>query len=201
MEATMRLQHRLRPEWPGARIVFASDAICWTQAPSTLSGLRGQRMRWQVGLLESVRLHASMLGRARYGACAMLSMPYLALFEATAPIIEVAGYAISILLLAIDPSAWPWVATLVLVTILFAQVQTMMALLVQETAFHGYSRRDLTRLLGWSLVECAWYHPLLAVWRLSATVLLLIGRRPGWGRIKRESLGEPGPEVLSPLTR
>jgi cellulose synthase/poly-beta-1,6-N-acetylglucosamine synthase-like glycosyltransferase len=201
MELTMRLHHQLRPDWPGAHVAFASDAICWTQAPRTLAALRGQRVRWQVGLLESVWLHARMLGRSRYGAAGTLSMPYLALFEAISPVFEIAGYSLAIVLLAVDPSAWPWAASMVLVTVLFGQVQTMIALLVQETAFHGYSRRDLTRLLGWSLLECFWYHPLLCLWRTSATVRLLIGRHPGWGQIPRESLGDAPAEVLSPLTR
>jgi cellulose synthase/poly-beta-1,6-N-acetylglucosamine synthase-like glycosyltransferase len=78
MELTVRLHHRLRPGWPGARVLYAADAISWTQAPSRLSGLRGQRVRWQVGLLETVALHAAMLGRARYGASGMLALPYLA---------------------------------------------------------------------------------------------------------------------------
>jgi cellulose synthase/poly-beta-1,6-N-acetylglucosamine synthase-like glycosyltransferase len=201
MEATMRLHHRLRSRWPGVRIAYAPDAICWTQAPSTLSALRGQRVRWQVGLLESVRLHSAMLGRRRYGAGGLLSMPYLALFEAISPIFELGGYAIAIVLLIVEPSAWPWVAAMLLVTVLFAQLQTMMALLVQENEFHVYSRWDLTRLLGWSLLECFWYHPLLVLWRTSGTVRLLIGRRPGWGQIPREALGEAHPEAVTPLTR
>ena len=79
---------------------------------------------------------------------------------------------------------------MLLVTVLLGQVQTMMALLVQETAFHGYSRRDLTRMLGWGLLECLWYHPLLAIWRTSGTIRLALGRRPGWGEIPREALDE-----------
>jgi cellulose synthase/poly-beta-1,6-N-acetylglucosamine synthase-like glycosyltransferase len=201
MEVTMRLHHRLRPRWPRARVAYAADALCWTQAPGTLSALRGQRIRWQVGLLENIRLHAGMLGRRRYGAGGLLSMPYLALFEAISPLFEVGGYAIAIVLLIVEPSAWPWLAAMVLVTVLFGQLQTLMALLVQETRFHRYSRRDLTRVIGWSLLECVWYHPLLALWRLTGTVKLLIGRRPGWGEIPREPLAEAPHDVVSPLTR
>ena len=38
---------------------------------------------------------------------------------------------------------------MLLITLLFVHVQTLLALLVQETAFHGYSRRELTRMLAW----------------------------------------------------
>jgi hypothetical protein len=71
----------------------------------------------------------------------------------------------------------------------------------QETAFHGYSRRDLTRMLGWGVLEIFWYHPLLAVWRTSGTIRLALGRRPGWGEIPREALEEAPAGALTPLTR
>ena len=200
MEATVRL-HQLRPDWPGARVAFAPEAICWTQAPSTMSGLHSQRVRWQAGLLETVHWHTAMLGRARYGAAGTLAMPYFALFEAIAPLLQVTGYTLSIVLLAVDLHAWPWVAAMIAVTTLFGQVQTMMALLIQETAFHGYDRGDLTRLLAWSLLECVWYQPLIAVWRTVGTFRVLSGRRPGWGEIPRESLGETPPALLTPLNR
>ena len=200
MELTVRLHHRLRPDWPEASVLYAADAICWTQAPSALSGLRSQRMRWQVGLLETIALHRAMLGRARYGASGLLALPYLACFEAIAPLIQIGGWTLTTVLLIVDPSAWPWVAAMLLITLLFVQVQTLLALLDQETAFHGYSRRDLTRLLVWGLLECFWYHPLLAIWRTSGTVRLALGRRPEWGEIPREAL-EEAPTALTPLTR
>jgi len=141
-----------------------------------------------------------MLGRARYGAAGLLALPYLAFFEALAPILSLAGWTLAIVLLIADLAAWPWAAATLVATVLFGQLQTMMALLVQETAFHGYSRRDLTRMLGWGLLECLWYHPLLAVWRTSGTIRLVLGRRPGWGEIPREAL-EEAPAAATPLTR
>ena len=66
MELTMRLYHQLRPTQPEMRIAFVPDAVWWTEAPSKLSALRSQRIRWQVGLIDNLRLHRAMLGR-RYG--------------------------------------------------------------------------------------------------------------------------------------
>ena len=200
MELTIRMHHELRPGWPDARVLYAADAICWTQAPSRLSDLRGQRVRWQVGLLESVARHSGMLGRSRHGAAGLLALPYLTFFEAISPVLELLGWTIAIVLMIVEPAAWPWAATMLVVTVLFGQLQTMSALLIQETAFHGYSRQDLTRVLGWGLLECFWYHPLLAIWRTSGTVRLALGRRPGWGEIPREAL-EEAPSGATPLTR
>jgi hypothetical protein len=47
-----------------------------------------------------------------------------------------------------------------------------------------------------------WFRPPLAWWRLKATLLALIGRRPGWGMIPGgEAILEHAPPVVAPLTR
>jgi cellulose synthase/poly-beta-1,6-N-acetylglucosamine synthase-like glycosyltransferase len=200
LEVTVRLHHELRPGWPTARIAFVPDAVCWTQAPHTLRGLRTQRIRWQVGLLETIRQHIGMTGRRRFGALGMLALPY-ALLEAFAPLVEVVGYAVLIALVVIEPSMWPYAVVLFGVTILFGQLQSVMALLVEETGFRRYGRAGMTRLLGWSLLECLWYRPLLALWRTWGTLSLLVGRRPRWGTIPRRAFEETPAESVVPLTR
>jgi cellulose synthase/poly-beta-1,6-N-acetylglucosamine synthase-like glycosyltransferase len=203
MEVTMRLHHRLRPIWPNARIAFVPDAVCWTQAPDTLRGLRSQRVRWQVGLLETIWAHRRMLGRRRYGAVGLASLPYALFFEGLSAIIELTGFIVVVALVVIKPSTWPYLVALLLVSVLFGQAQSALALLIEETGFRRYGRRGMTRLLGWGLLEVFWFRPLLVVWRTWATFLLLIGRRPGWGKIKRRALEpEETPAVLGvPLTR
>ena len=70
-----------------------------------------------------------------------------------------------------------------------------MALLIEEIGFRRYRALDLLRLTGWGLVEALWFRPPLAWWRLRATVLALIGRRPGWGTIPR------GAAILDAIAR
>ena len=62
MEMTMRIHHLLRPQWKEARVEFAPDAVCWTEAPATMGGLRSQRVRWHAGLLDNLRMHWACLG-------------------------------------------------------------------------------------------------------------------------------------------
>jgi cellulose synthase/poly-beta-1,6-N-acetylglucosamine synthase-like glycosyltransferase len=193
MEITARLHHKLRPTWPQARIAFVHDAVCWTQAPDTGAGLRSQRIRWQVGLLETIGSHFGMAGRRAYGLAGVLALPYLTLFEAISPIFEVLGLVIVITLLILEPSTWPYFVALLFLSTLLGQVQSLMALLIEEVGFRRYGRAGMTRLLAWSLVEGLWFRPLIAVWRLAGTVMLLIGRRPGWGAIPRRALETPHP--------
>lgn len=198
MELVMRLHEQLRPVRPDTRIEFAADATCWTEAPQGLRPLRGQRIRWHIGLLDNIRIHRRMLGRRRYGAVGLLSLPYTVLVEVMGPLMQIAGYAIVIGLAVFDEIAWEYAIALMIVVLLVAQLQTAGAILTEEIGFGRYRRRDLLLIGGWSLLEMFWYQPISAVWRVWASFLWVIGRRPGWGTIPRGAALGPAPAEERP---
>ena len=202
MELTMRIHEVLRPQWKDARVEFAADAICWTEAPGTMGGLRNQRVRWHTGLIDNLRMHWRMTGRPRFGAAGMFAMPYLILFEATEPLVEVVGFAIVIALVVLNVVNWTYVLAFFLIAAVTGELLSITALLIEEIGFTRYKATDLARLTAWGLVESLWFRPALAWWRWKATFLALIGRRPGWGTIPRGAaiLEEPA-QVVAPLTR
>ena len=198
MELTMRMHERLRPNQPGTRLAFAPDAICWTEVPPGLGPLRGQRVRWHVGLLDNVRLHKKMIGRRRFGAVGLLAFPYNFLFEVLAPLLQVAGILILILLLAFDAIAWEYAAAFLGAMFLAGQLQTAGAILIEDVGFGRYRVRDLIMIACWGVLEIFWFRPLTAIWRTWATFLFLIGRRPGWGKIPRGAALEEAPVEIAP---
>ncbi len=130
------------------------------------------------------------------------AMPYLVLFEALEPIVEVVGFAIVITLIIENSVNWTYLAAFFLVAVLTGQVLSTVALLIEEIGFRRYAAKDLARMTAWGLVEALWFRPALAWWRLKATVLALIGRRPGWGVIPRgEAILEHPAQGVPPLTR
>jgi cellulose synthase/poly-beta-1,6-N-acetylglucosamine synthase-like glycosyltransferase len=195
MELVMRLHHQLRPQRPQTRIAHAADANAWTEIPVSLASLRGQRIRWHVGLLDNLRVHRKMIARPRYGAVGLLALPYTIAFEVLGPLLQIAGYAILIVLIALDQVSWWYAVALFLVLLLVGQLQTAGAILIEEIGFRRYTIRDLMLLAGWSLAEVLWYRPLTALWRVWATLLLLSFRRPGWGSIPRGAAFREEPEV------
>ena len=126
-----------------------------------------------------------MIGRRRFGVVGLLALPTRSRSRCSGPLLQVAGYAILIALIALDQVSWWYVAAFFVVTLLVGQLQTAGAILIEEVGFRRYRNRDLMVLGGWSLVESFWYRPLTALWRVWATVLVLVGRRPGWGSIPR----------------
>jgi hypothetical protein len=89
-------------------------------------------VRWHIGLLDNLRLHRRMIGRRRFGAVGLLSLPYTILVEAFGPILQVAGYVIVIVLAAFGLVAWQYAIALLLVILLVAQLQTGGAILTEE---------------------------------------------------------------------
>jgi hypothetical protein len=141
-----------------------------------------------------------MFGR-RFGLVGRVALPYAILFEAIAPLVELLGFALVVgLFLANGTTGW-FVVAFVVVAILLGQIQTAGAILVEEVGFRRYRSRDLLLLGLWSLLELFWYRPLTLLWRVWATGLLLVGRRPGWGTIPRGAvLGGDHDDALVPQT-
>jgi hypothetical protein len=167
-----------------------------------MGGLRNQRIRWHTGLIDNLRMHWRMFGRPRYGAAGTFAMPYMVFFEALEPLVEVLGFAIVITLLILNAENWTYLVAFFLIAAITGELLSATALLIEEIGFRRYRAKDLARLTAWGLVESLWFRPAMAWWRLKATLLALIGRRPGWGTIARgEGLLEQAPEIVAPLTR
>jgi hypothetical protein len=146
-------------------------------------------------------MHKGMFGRRRFGAAGTFGMPYLVLFEAIEPLVEVLGFAIVITLIILHAENWTYLVAFFLIALLTGEVMSAMALLVEEIGFRRYRALDLLRLTGWGLLEAIWFRPPIAWWRMKATLFALIGRRPGWGTIPRGATLEQPTQVVAPLTR
>lgn len=65
----------------GARVVYADDAVAYTEAPDTLATLVRQRFRWTFGTLQCAWKHRRILFRPRYGALGMIALPNVWVFQ------------------------------------------------------------------------------------------------------------------------
>lgn len=73
MELVMKLHVFCREHSLPYSIRYATDAICWTQAPEKLSDLCKQRRRWHIGLFQSMTRHRKMLTDTKYGMVGLVS--------------------------------------------------------------------------------------------------------------------------------
>jgi cellulose synthase/poly-beta-1,6-N-acetylglucosamine synthase-like glycosyltransferase len=69
----------------GWRIAYADQAIAYTEAPDTFSGLSRQRFRWSFGTLQCAWKHRGALFRRRYGALGFVALPNVWVFQLAFP--------------------------------------------------------------------------------------------------------------------
>jgi biofilm PGA synthesis N-glycosyltransferase PgaC len=72
----------------------------------------------------------------------MFALPFTIAAELIGPVLQVAGYAIVIVLAALDAVSWPYAIALFVIVVLVGQLQTAGAILIEEVAFRRYQTRD-----------------------------------------------------------
>jgi cellulose synthase/poly-beta-1,6-N-acetylglucosamine synthase-like glycosyltransferase len=188
MDLVVRLHRHCRKLRRPYRIAFVPDPVCWTEAPETLRTLRHQRRRWQQGLLESLWSNRRLLLHPRGGTAGWLAFPSAVLFEAVGPVLEIAGYlALVACWLAGAVSGTSFVAYLV-AAIGLGLFLSVSALLLEEVAFHRFSRpRDLGSLVAAAVLENMGYRQLTTLWQLEGLARWLLSRPHKWGDMNRSA--------------
>jgi cellulose synthase/poly-beta-1,6-N-acetylglucosamine synthase-like glycosyltransferase len=87
---------RLRREYQGEKHHFRILPVttCYTQVPNTLKHLKLQRMRWQMGLVQTLSQHLSLFLHPGHGPLGLFAIPYFWLVEVLSPIMEGVAFLI-----------------------------------------------------------------------------------------------------------
>ncbi len=194
MDLVLRLHALYRERGERYRIVFISDPVVWTETPENLATLRRQRNRWHRGLLECLWNSRRMMFRPKYGPVGLLGLPYNLVFEAIGPLIEVCGYAMLVLPIALGVVNLQFMILFFLLAVGYGVFLSVAAVLLDQTrSSRAFPRRDLPRLLLLAVIENFGYRQLQAIWRAQATVDFL-RKKQGWGEMRRigfERGGQP----------
>ena len=186
MEMTMRLHRFHRLARRAYRIAFVPDAVCWTEAPESLSVLRSQRTRWQRGLMESLWTHRTLFFHRRAGTVGWLACPAMLLIEGLGPLVELLGYVVMTVLIVLGLLSWQSFGAFLLLAFGTGLLLSASALLLEEVAFRTYPRpRHLAVLLAAMVVENLGYRQLTVWWRCVGLFKWLTGQRQAWGNMTR----------------
>lgn len=169
------------------KIRYATDAICWSQAPESLRDLRKQRKRWHIGLFQTLIKHIKMLLNPKFGMIA-LSYLYFFVFEFLSPFIEIFGLVSMFIAWAIDLINVPFM-------IMFLAVYTGFGCILTLTAFFArvqisdlkISLSDVLKAVMLCFAEIGGLRFVMAFVRATA----LIGynkKKLSWGRIERKKI-------------
>lgn len=190
MDLTMRMhRHHIDNEIP-YRIVYEPSAVIWTEVPTTARILRLQRIRWHRGLMTTVRDFLPMTFNPRYGRVGMITWAAMFLFEYLAPIIEFAGWFIIPIALYYGALNTATFVVMLLIALGMGLMNSLVALLLDETYGDFNSPKDTSRLLVMALVENFGFRQLTLVWRIRA---LFGGKKTRkWGNMERRGVANLG---------
>lgn len=186
MEIVTRLHRIYRERGQKYRVVFQPDPVCWTEAPESMKILRNQRNRWQRGTLQVLGYHRKMILNPRYGMVGLFAMPYYLIFEALGPILELSGFVVTILALALGLLDWRFAQLLFLAAIAYGAVISVGSVLLEELSFRRYPRvSDLLTLALVGIAENFGYRQLTTWWRLRG-IVDYFRKKQGWGTMIRK---------------
>ena len=187
MELIVRMHRKLRNQKKPYRITFVPDPICWTETPEDFSTLKKQRIRWQIGLAESLLSNLSLLFNRNSGVAGWLAMPYMLFFELVGPIIEFVGIVTVIVGFYFGYISYDIALLFFAVAVGFGILLSLVAVLLEEISFHLYSNPlYIFKLTACAVLENFGYRQLNSWWRMLAMVQLALNKKTSWGKMKRK---------------
>ncbi len=186
MEIIVRMHEVFRIENPETKITFIPDPVCWTEAPERLKILRSQRIRWQKGTIESLRLHMKILFNAKFGALGLIAFPYYVIFEMAGPIVEISGYFVFTFAYFFNIISTPFAIAFLSVVIIYGMVLSILSVVLEELSFKKFPNiQDLFMLFAAAVFENFGYRQLITWWRFKATIEYISGKR-NWGKMEKK---------------
>ncbi len=185
MELVAKLHAYCRSNMERYSIRYEPNAVCWSQAPSTLPDLFRQRRRWHIGLFQCITRYRFMFLKSRFGMVGTISYLYYLLYELYSPIIEVVGLAVTVAAALVGLLNAKFMLQFYLLFAIYSSILTITAFFQRiYTQNIHISRQDVLRACIMCLIENIFFRFVFDFIRLSA----LIGYQKNkgtWGAIKR----------------
>ncbi len=185
LDLVVRLHRYLQRRKVRYDVPFIPDPVAWTEVPESKQVLARQRERWHRGLAAAMWEYRGMLFNPRYGRVGLIAVPFYTLGETLAPLVEVFGYVITAVALALGVVNATFALLFLLVAWGYGMLLSLWAVVLEEVSFRRYRRvGDLARLVGFALLENLGYRQCTVWWRMRA---FFSGRARGlvWGEMTR----------------
>lgn len=186
MELVVRMRKYMADTGQKYKVVYISEPLCWTEAPSTLKVLGSQRNRWTRGSIDTLLLHQGIFMNPKYGFMGMVSVPFWVFFEWLAPIVEFLGFIYFLILALFSKVDWPFSFFMLAFIYFFAVMFSTYAILFDHLAYNRYKNKSMIlNLLITSWLEPLFYHPLVVYWGLRGNYDYFVKKKKTWGKMTR----------------
>ena len=188
MELVVKLHVFCRENNIPYRIRYATDAICWTQAPEKLDDLCKQRRRWHIGLFQSMTRHRRMFINPKYGLVGLISYLYFLIYELFSPYIEIFGIFTIVLAFLVDLINVPFMILFFLIYVVYSAILSLTAFFARiHTIDLKLKFTDVIKAIGLCAVEVSCLRLVLA-WVRAMALVGYRKRKMVWGSIERKKI-------------
>lgn len=187
MELTMRLHRHFRKQRKPYRIVYAPDAVAWTEVPTKKQILRNQRIRWHRGLMQVMWEYKAMFMNPRYGMVGLIGWPSYVAFEFVAPVMEAVGWVVVPSSLAMGALHFGIAIPLLLIALAIGAANSLIGLILDERFGYYEGPGEAMKLLSYSLLEQLGPRQRTVWWRVRA--MFWNPKRKTWGDMQRTGVG------------
>jgi len=170
------------------RVKYVPEAICWSQAPTTIKDLMKQRRRWNKGLLQGMYKYKELLFNPKYGLISFISFMYYLIYELLTPFIEIFGVISMIISYNLDLLNVKFMIMFMIIYILFGGILSLCTFL---SRLHVENIKLSVRDIIKAMLLCVLEITLLRYIVLFARVSSFFGYRKNkkiWDRAERISV-------------
>lgn len=186
MELVIRLHDYSISNKLNYSIKYTTDAVCYTQAPSTLKDFKKQRRRWHTGLFQSLTNHMNMLLNPKYKGLGFISLPYYWIYELLAPITETIGLFFIILAYFLELINLRFMFLYLATYIMFSTMFTITTFCNKiYTENYRITIKEFIKVVFYSFIENFGFRQLVNIYRIEA-FLLYNSNKLKWGKINRK---------------
>ena len=188
MELVVKLHVYCRKHDMPYLIKYATDAICWSQAPESLRDLRKQRRRWHIGLFQSMFKHRTMLVNPKFGLVSFISYLYFLLYELISPYIEIFGVLTIILAFIVDLINVPFMILFFMIYAVYSSVLSLTAFFARvQTIDLKLTVLDVLKAILLCFIEVSFLRFAMA-WVRATAFWGYKKKKHQWGRIERKKI-------------
>ena len=190
MMLVMKLHKLKRKEKKKYRITFVPDTISWTEMPSKLKILKKQRVRWQMGLLESLFDNIDMFLNPRYGIIGLFSIPFYFFSEVAPPFLELLSYVAIIFGFIYHTIPTTFIYYFITITWIYGIANSLIAILMEHYILSNSPkfRYILIKFLS-SFIENFFYRQLNLVFKIIGVFKYILKKRE-WGEMERQGFNK-----------
>ena len=188
MELVVKLHTFCRNNKMPYKIIYQPNAICWSEAPTSLKDLVVQRRRWYLGLFQSLLKYRRIFLNINFGFIGFVSYIYYLIYELLAPFIEILGIIVTIFAAWYAELNFKYMIYFYLLYSLFGAILTITAFFqrvyTENITIH---KKDIIKAIVICIMEAVFFHSILSFIKVVAFKDYK-KRKLSWGSIRREGL-------------